>query len=386
MYSSIGKQRFQMRGGALGFLTTVALVGACSAPAVDMGNQQSQQSKAPAGAGGAGGTGGTAASSTVASTGSASAGNATATNADGCLAPLLMTSPLNNYSLMSKLTLNVLPVAPNSTLRFDWSKLSLDLTRSPLAPEGEVAAVFLALLQLTPGEFETKLESNQRLNEFSKGALAYYPSKGETRATTDLFVAPGTSDPLPQAEIEPYFDPSSFDPQRHTYLVLVQDSADPARGVRMVRALQLDPESLTTDVAITNDSSTFSVSTDLASVVPVGIPAGEPDIVVDWSEMTVTALGSPWEDRAIDEVMVAHYSLTLQEITEQFLGLEHIADELYRGSVRAGNSLPLTTLTEDTTGQSFPGIDATGTWLLALNCGSCSNPAPWYLTVLQTCN
>ena len=36
-------------------------------------------------------------------------------------------------------------------------------------------------------------------------------------------------------------------------------------------------------------------------------------------------------------------------------------------------------------GQAFPGIDATGTWLLGLECGNCGIPAPWYLTVLKAC-
>jgi hypothetical protein len=168
--------------------------------------------------------------------------------------------------------------------------------------------------------------------------------------------------------------------------VLVQDVTDPAQGVRMVQALQLDPESLTTDVVITNDSATFTFSTDLTGLNPVQLPVGSAEIIVDWSTMTVTALGSPWEARSIDEVMVGHYSLTSAELTEQFLDLEQWADELYRGPVEAGNSLSLETLQEETSGQKFAGIDDTGTWILALNCGSCSNPAPWFLTVLRPCN
>ena len=37
-------------------------------------------------------------------------------------------------------------------------------------------------------------------------------------------------------------------------------------------------------------------------------------------------------------------------------------------------------------GKAFTGISTSGTWIVALRCGSCRNPAPWYLTVLKPCS
>ena len=99
----------------------------------------------------------------------------------------------------------------------------------------------------------------------------------------------------------------------------------------------------------------------------------------------LNAFGNPWTQRSVDEVMIGHYSLTRAELTAQFLGLENIADELYRGPVVAGATVDLTTLIDETTGALFAGIDGTGTWILALNCKECSNPAPWFLTILEPC-
>jgi len=45
----------------------------------------------------------------------------------------------------------------------------------------------------------------------------------------------------------------------------------------------------------------------------------------------------------------------------------------------------LSTFTNES-GQPFTGIDDTGTWVLALSCGDCRNPAPWYLTILEPCS
>ena len=50
----------------------------------------------------------------------------------------------------------------------------------------------------------------------------------------------------------------------------------------------------------------------------------------------------------------------------------------------AGDSIDLSTLT-DANGGPFPGIDCDGVWMAALFCGTCNNPAPWSITVLQPC-
>lgn len=344
-----------------------------------------------------GGTGGaTASASTGTPTTSATTG-ATTGGPVGCVSTALADGSLdlqvtaaNNYAFDSTVTLNVLPVAPNTPLNFDWSGLTTDITQQPIdVASGEVVTVLLALLELTPQEFQDKLNANERLNGYSNGALAFYPTEAhETSANIYGFTAPGNTAPLPPEEIDPYLDPAAFPPERFTYAVLVQDVTEPAHGVRMVQALQLDPNSITTDVVITNNSSGLTYETDLTAVVPVQLPLGNANITTDWSQIQMggmNGLGDVWEERSVDEVMVGHYSLTPAELTEQFLGLENIADELYRGPVTAGAKLNLNTLVEETSGVAFPGIDATGTWILALNCTQCSNPAPWYLTILTPC-
>ena len=41
---------------------------------------------------------------------------------------------------------------------------------------------------------------------------------------------------------------------------------------------------------------------------------------------------------------------------------------------------------KDKNGASFAGIDGTGTWMVALVCGNCRNPAPLYMTILKPCS
>lgn len=305
---------------------------------------------------------------------------------DGSLS--LMADPANNYTFDSTVTLTVQKVAPNTPLNFNWSGLTVDIQQQPINPAGEeVQTVLLALLGLTKEDFEAHLNANAQLNTYSKAAMAFYP-QGQTAANMYEFSAPGNVTPLAPEEINPYLDPVAFPPESNVYAVLIQDEYDPAYGVRMVQAFQLDPNSLVTDVVIDNNSASLTYQTDLAAVVPVQVPVANANITVDWSGMNDVhnnALGDKWAKGSIEEVMIGHYNLTPAELTQQFLGLENIADQMYRAPVPLGSKLNLSMLVEETTGAPFTGIDGTGTWVLALNCTKCTNPAPWYLTILAPC-
>lgn len=59
--------------------------------------------------------------------------------------------------------------------------------------------------------------------------------------------------------------------------------------------------------------------------------------------------------------------------------------EIARVAISYRTKLNLSTLTEETSAAPFTGIDGTGTWILALKCTKCTNPAPWFLTILTAC-
>ncbi len=299
---------------------------------------------------------------------------------------LLMADPVNNYSFTSNVDFKVTQVAPNSDLHFDWSQLSIDFLGHPIDPQADVAMVFLALLQLSPEDFKAALNADERLNPYVNGALALYTNGALTEGSIYEASIPGTNTPASQEDIAPYLDPESYDPANHTYALLVQDSTDVLVGIRMVQALQLDPNSFTTDITITNDDASLMSDPNLTDLVPVKVPSGEANITVDWSQMQVNGLGNEWTERAIDGVLLGHYSLTPAELEDKFLDLELVADQLFRGTVEAGSVQSLSALTDEN-GQPFTGIDDTGTWVLALTCPApdCVNPAPWYLTILQPC-
>jgi hypothetical protein len=137
-------------------------------------------------------------------------------------------------------------------------------------------------------------------------------------------------------------------------------------------------------VEIGPDSTSLTFSADLRSLTPTELPTGTTEITFDWSQMTVNALGNEFIPTNITEIVVAKYEAAPEELETQFLELELIHQGMWRAPVTAGASARLDALVDDE-GAPFPGFDGEGTWVIALFCGSCSNPAPWYLSVVKPC-
>ena len=337
---------------------------------------------------GAGGNGSGTGTPTTSATTGAPAGCISAMASDGSLQ--LDAVAANNYAFSSTISVEAMPVAANSGLTIDWSALTVDLLKHNIDPTKDVVAVVMAVLRLTVEEFKMKVNANEDLVQYNSGAAAYYPTAGETSADLYDFVVPGEMAPIPQEDIDAYLDPTVYDPAEFTYAVLVQDHPDPAIGVRMVQPINLDTTSVDTTVIVDNDSASLEYQTDIGAVQPVQIPPGTANITINWSGMIdgINALGQTFANRKVDEVMVGHYPMTPAEMSTQFLDLEEpgVATQLYRGEVVAGAFKLMSELT-DASGQPFAGIDSSeGTWIVALNCSTCTNPAPWFLTILQPCS
>lgn len=321
--------------------------------------------------------------------------NTTPPNDDGNY--VFVAQPANNYRFSSSLAVSLTQVAPNTDLTFDWSALTVDFLGHSVDPLADIDTVVVVLWALTPEQVTEKLNADELGAAFNKGAMVIYtqnmvtsgsthaapPATPEAEPQSEDFQVPGGG-ALPHHEVMGRFDPMEWDPATHSYTVLVQEGGELGKGVRMVHAFQLDPASTTTELAITPQSASLSYDTSLRELTPVSMPVGVNNVLVDWSEMTMNAFGRPFLPRSVDEVLVAKYTQTPEQLEGEFLDLELIADEMYRGAVAAGSTQALTGLAKED-GTPFAGISNDGTWILALMCSSCANPAPWYLTLLTPC-
>src|SRR5690606_15811547 len=147
----------------------------------------------------------------------------------------------------------------------------------------------------------------------------------------------------------------------HSYTVMIGGpSADVGEGVEMIHAMQLDPTvTAVTSAMVSNTSTELEWAADLSSLIRTPAPLAQSSITIDWNAMSTTSYGSLFNPSSIGEVLVGRYSLSVEELEAQFLNIETIADELYRGPVAVSGSQDLSTLTDEN-GNAFPGFSAEG--------------------------
>jgi hypothetical protein len=300
---------------------------------------------------------------------------------------MLVASETNNYEFSSTLTFPPIMVAPNTELTFDWSALTQDFLGHPLDAQSDIDAVHLMLWTLTAQELETKLNADD-LAQRELAVNATLPTDG-TKTSGTLFELTSVGMPLPEEDIRPFVDDVGYPPDRHTYTIMAATGDTLGQGTRMIQSFKLDPTSTNTTVTMTDASTELVFSVDLTSLEPMQVPLGQPAINLDWSGMTQNAMGHEFALTSVDQVVIARYARSPAELQENFLDLVQydgsiVADELYSVEAPAGATADLSTLTSEA-GASWGGIDATSTWMLALFCGRCQNPAPWYLTFLTPC-
>jgi hypothetical protein len=368
-----------LQASVVGFLFALA---GCSSTSDD----DSTGAGATGGTGGS--TGGTGGSSGMSSGGTA--GGGTSGTGSAMCAATITANTANNYTFSSTLTINVTPVAPSSDLKFDWSGVTTDLLGHPVNMS-DIGMLEIGLWKnLTLAQYEKKL-NDDTLAQSDLAIIALIPTTpGVTTGDIYQLVPAGGmvgTAPYTKAQIDPFLDINTYPPATNLYTAMVANGTDVGQGTRMIQGFQLDASSTNTQVNVTSTSTALSMTADLHSLTSPTVPMGNPALTVDWTNMTTTAAGLPFDPTQITELRVGKYAITptAMEMQSNFLNLDTIATTMYRAAVTAGTTFDLSQAKDMVSGASFPGIDATSTWIVALNCGDCANPAPWYMTVLKPC-
>lgn len=291
-----------------------------------------------------------------------------------------------NYSLTDSFSIQHVILKDNTDLVFDWSKLSVDFFGKAVTPTADINTVSISLWNLKPADIEEALKVDDLPLGSNSGVITTFPDGTYTQMNLLGFNELGN--PLPTDELWSRFDTATpnyqYPQDKYTFLLMAQSGTDVGRQPHSIALFNIDPGSSLTELDLTNDSTKLSYSVDLERAHPMLVPASAP-FTIDWSHMTTNCLGNTYDYSQITEAAVAHYTTkTLSELQQDFLNLEDIADGWWSAEVTAGASIDFSMLT-DKNGAAFPGIDSTGVWMAALFCGTCNNPAPWSITILQPC-
>lgn len=293
-----------------------------------------------------------------------------------------------NYAFKSSLAVTTTPVRANGDLTFDWSAATVDMLGRELDPLADVDMMQLMLWRYTKEAFLAGV--NQDELELGRMVAMGYCDTQRVRSSCRLFdlVAPAGS-PIAQDKLLAYVNPKTYSPATHVWVSMLATGKAFGQGTRLLAFFQPTDGESNDVVQFAERSTTLHYTVNLASLQPIPLPPGTGDVVLSWADdarLTKNAMGDAWVPTYITDVTIGHFvGYTVADLARDFLRLSELASEQYGVRLNVGQETPLSSLT-DLSGKPFPGIDANGLWLVTLGCGSCRNPAPWFLSILQPQN
>ncbi len=282
---------------------------------------------------------------------------------------------VNNYTSQASLTIPNLETAEGVDLDICWDDVTSSLRCHDLDPIADLDNVGLLRLNDPQDEVEQKLVSGQLLQSDINGYLEYNTDQQGTCTKLSAFNLFGTEVPV----VEQYVESSSL-----TYMLLFSTGTTAGVGAQAMLFLTPSSSSTNTTVAGQPGCGTLDFMADLASAEPVSMPANGP-FAITWENLEHDSLGQPIVARKIDQLLIGFYQdMTVAQIEDQIFDLELMATTLWDLELTGGSSANLEHAVERGTNVPFTGFERNdGTWLLALLCSTCQNPAPVLLTVLE---
>lgn len=257
--------------------------------------------------------------------------------------------------------------------RLDWSGVTNDLQGRPVDPAADIDLVGMVNFPyLTEEEIEVKLATDTLEQADLEGGVTE-PLSGITETMLSNLTLFGN----------PVSPQTYLTADSGVFLVIVASGGTLGIGTRQLQFVAPVTGEPNTDILIDGASTRLTFDVDLQSLDPVKLITDGDYFTLDWSELTTNGLGAAIDLGHIDQAEVAWFSsATLADLESNFLQIEVDADSLWQAAIPSGTDVALADLVGD---GPFPGISSDGTWVLALNCSSCSNPAPQFFTVLTPC-
>ena len=280
-------------------------------------------------------------------------------------------SDANNYSFQGDLDGPTTPVAELEDVSFSWAELDFDLQCHDFDPVEDVDTVSLMVF---PRLSETEVEEGLALDTLQQVDLGVYLEfnpGSDTDGVLSDFTFFGTEADIQEELVE----------GSGTWLVVLNTGTQVGVGSRMFAFLEPTAGETNDHVDILDGCSVLDHTVDLDALRPAPVLAEGP-WEADWSELTTNGSGVEFFPQRVSRVDVGRYAGDLAQLEAEFLDLELVAEELYSMDHPGGTEADLSELVDEQ-GRAFEGFQGEGTWLLALRCGTCSNPAPLFLTVLD---
>ncbi len=273
----------------------------------------------------------------------------------------------NNFAYTSELDIGSSPLRAETDATIRWDTLTRDVRGGAIDPRRDLdEARLIAFRDLDPDTLAYAI-AHDELDQADVSVFVTCTPTDAACALSDFGMFGNTLD------IQQYFQEGYG-----TWLLALGKHGAP--GADALMFLDADAETDVIEAHITDTTSRLSVDVDLDTLTPLVVPLGNPDLTMDWSALTRDGLGDELDHATLDELWVARFAETPEELASDVFSLEERAQVSWTLDVSGLGAASLADLVG--TG-AFSGIDYAGTWLLALRCRTCTNPAPRFVTVLE---
>lgn len=272
----------------------------------------------------------------------------------------------NNFSYTGLVEVPSFVTAASQDIEICWDNLTTDIQCHETDPLEDIDSIsMIRFPDLTQDEVEDKL-SNDALQQADQDGYVENIELDGTCASLSSLSFMGTAIDVPSEYIE-----------GSTYLMLFSTGTTVGVGSRNLVFLEPSSASDVQEVSVGEGCGILDFTVDLNSLSTVEVRSDGP-WEIDWSQVTVNGLGNQLQFSNVDSLMVGFYQgMSVTDLENRFLDLELMATELYTLPLSGGVTADLSQM------EGFSGFAGDGTWILALRCSLCQNPAPLFLTILE---
>ncbi len=291
----------------------------------------------------------------------------------GCGNGTVVLGDANNFSYVGDIDAPNHETVSGENVTICWDGMTDDIQCHDVDPASDPGLITLARFNnLTEAEIEQQLSNDELSQSELSGFLTWEIPAGDTCAELEDFTLDGT----PVVLSEQYYEGGG------TYLMLLSRGTIPGQNIISMDFLVPLESSDVVEMDVGPACATLDFSADLASAEPIELSSGGSSWVVDWGDVATNGLGNPIALSNIDRLLLGYYDgMSVADVEGSFLDLEIVASELYE--MELFNTFEADLAETSGAGGAFTGFESTdGTWVLALMCTTCSNPAPLFATVI----
>jgi hypothetical protein len=291
----------------------------------------------------------------------------------------------NNYKAENTLKLPIIETTAGpaaAQLDISFGTLTQDFKCHDIVPQTEVKNVaVLRFTNLTEAELEKKLPSGS-IDANDPDLDEYYNFITDGSTTHVPLSSLATIEEKPISISKDYVEETTDN--TYAYVFVASRNTTPGVGALTMAFLRPTASSPSNVIDVPTGCGALTSKIDLHSGDALQIPAAGP-WVVDWSKITQDGEGNDVIFSRIDNLMLGFYKdMTVADLEKIPFDIETMPDPVYELRIDNQKSRDLGMAQERTSKDFFAGFDRTdGTWLMALYCNTCQNPAPLVVTIID---